>query len=98
MDCNVKHSTEGCRFTTEIDGHTAYVTYDRDKDCLDLTHTIVPRPIEGRGVAASLVKEALKYARENGLKIRPICSYTVAYFNRHPDEKDLLHDDYEYMK
>ena len=90
MDCVITHFPESRRFTTEVDGHTAYVTYNRIDDRMELTHTIVPQAIEGRGVAAALVKEALRYARDNHLRVMPICSYTVAYFRRHPEEDDLL--------
>jgi predicted GNAT family acetyltransferase len=31
-------------------------------------------------------------ARARGLKIVPLCSYIVDYFNRHPEERDVLAD------
>jgi len=47
-------------------------------------HTLVPREIGGRGVAADLVKALVDDARAQGFKIRPDCSYVAAMFDRHP--------------
>jgi predicted GNAT family acetyltransferase len=55
-----------------------------------LTHTEVPPALEGRGIAAALVKAALDWARAEGLRVRPLCSYVVAYMRRHPETQDLL--------
>ncbi|RLG43785.1 MAG: N-acetyltransferase, partial [Thermoproteota archaeon] len=30
------------------------------------------------------------YARENGYKIVPVCSYAVAYFRKHKELSDIL--------
>ena len=55
-------------FKTEVDGRTAFVQYRLLGDSLDIIHTIVHRPIEGRGIAAALVKAAYAYAIANGMK------------------------------
>lgn len=52
-------------------------------------HTIVPPEIGGRGVAARLVDALVADARENGFKVKPVCSYVVAKFDRHPDWADI---------
>ena len=52
-------------------------------------HTLVPKPIGGRGVAAGLVEAMVADARENGFRIAPICSYVVAAFKRHPEWADV---------
>ena len=53
------------------------------------THTIVPQPIGGRGVAAELVKALVADAREEGFRIVPQCSYVARLFDRHPEWADL---------
>ena len=53
-------------------------------------HTLVPPEIGGRGVAARLVEAMVADAREQGFKIRPVCSYVVAAFDRHPEWADVL--------
>ena len=53
------------------------------------THTIVPKEIGGRGIAAELVKRLVSDAREQGFKIVPRCSYVERMFERHPEWSDL---------
>ena len=56
MDYEIIHQPEQHLFKTEVDGRTAFVQYRLLGDSLDIIHTIVPRPLEGRGIAAALVK------------------------------------------
>ncbi len=53
------------------------------------THTIVPRAIGGRGVAARLVERLIADAREQGFRIVPQCSYVEKKFEENPDWSDL---------
>lgn len=48
-------------------------------------HTLVPRQIGGRGVAARLVEALIADARAEQFRIDPACSYVAAAFDRHPD-------------
>lgn len=53
------------------------------------THTIVPKEIGGRGVAAHLVKALIADAREHGFKVVPQCWYVAKKFDENPDWADL---------
>ncbi len=86
----IEHLASTQRFQTTADGHVAYVEYVFDGDVMVITHTIVPDAIAGRGIAGGLVKAALDYAREEGWKVDPACSYAEAWIARHPDYADLL--------
>lgn len=90
MEYNVVHNEERSRFETEVDGVLAVVDYHRRDNTFLVTHTGVPSQIEGRGVAAALTKALLDYIKDNGLKVRPICPYTRAYIQRHPEYEDLV--------
>ncbi|WP_296721250.1 GNAT family N-acetyltransferase [Erythrobacter sp.] len=48
-------------------------------------HTVVPRAIGGRGVAAQLVGRLVADAERLGFLIRPDCSYVAAKFEENPD-------------
>lgn len=85
MEYKITHYPEKMRFETTVDGVTAFVQYRLSGDKLDIIHTIVPPAIEGRGIAAALVKHAYDYAIENGMKPLATCSYAVAWLHRHPD-------------
>ena len=50
----ITHDLSRKQFQTVADGKTAYVSYDLVDGCLNIEHTIVPREIEGRGIAAAL--------------------------------------------
>ena len=62
MEYTVNHYPEKHRFEVVEDGLTAYVEYRLRGDALDIIHTIVPKNLEGRGIAATLVETAYKYA------------------------------------
>jgi len=53
------------------------------------THTIVPRAIGGRGIAAKLAERLVADAREHGFRIDPQCSYVAKKFEENPDWSDL---------
>jgi predicted GNAT family acetyltransferase len=40
-------------------------------------------------VAARLMKGVMAFARDEGLKVAPLCSYAAAYIRRHPEDADL---------
>lgn len=90
MMTTIFHHTDKQRFSTVLNANTAYVDYDLRGDVMEITHTIVPEAIGGRGIAGKLNEAALKTAREQGWKVIPTCSYTAAYIQRHPEYEDLL--------
>ena len=59
-------------------------------DVLDYVSTKVPPEARGKGVAGKLVREALDWARGEGYKVIPTCSYVDAWIRRHPDYQDLV--------
>jgi len=74
-------------------GAEAEMNFRRDGDVMTITHTGVPPPFEGQGIAAQLVHRAIADARAGGFKILPACSYVVAQFKRHAQEwADVLAD------
>ncbi|MCD8540340.1 MAG: N-acetyltransferase [Leadbetterella sp.] len=52
---------------------------------LTVYHTEVNEEYEGRGFAKLLLEKLVSHARENGLKIVPLCPYVHARFKRHPE-------------
>jgi len=89
----VVHHVAESRFEADLGGgRLAVCVYHRRGDVLHLTHTEVPPAAQGRGVAAALVRETLAWARREGLRVRPLCSYVAAYMRRHPETRDLLED------
>lgn len=90
MEYNIVHNEVESRFETQVEGLTALVDYRKRDSLFLVTHTEVPPQLEGRGIAAALTKALLDYIRENGFKVRPVCPYTKAYIQRHPEYNDIV--------
>ena len=90
MPSAIHHDDARLRFSTALDGHEAELIYRLQHGALVIDHTGVPPAIGGRGVAGDLVKAALDYARAQGLRVVPACSYSAAYVQRHPEYADLV--------
>ena len=90
MESRIHHHLEAARFELPLGEHLALCCYRRAGDVLVLHHTEVPIALQGQGVAAELVGAALAWARAQGLKVRPTCSYVAGYMRRHPETRDLL--------
>lgn len=49
-----------------------------------ILHTVLYDEYSGHGLATRLTDEALAFMRANGLRVRPICSFTRHYLHSHP--------------
>ena len=78
------------QFETTIEGAKAVAAYQKRDGKLVLTHTNVPAELSGRGIAGHLAKRAFEHARENKLRIVPLCSYMAAWGEKHPEYADLI--------
>ncbi|MDP4245361.1 MAG: GNAT family N-acetyltransferase, partial [Bacteroidota bacterium] len=54
-------------------------------DTLKAIHTEVDPAHEGKGIARQLLDAMVAHARENKLRVVPICPYVLAQFRRHPE-------------
>lgn len=88
-DLTIVHNPAASRFEAVVDGLSCVAAYHRSGDLIDMHHTGVPRALEGRGIAAALVRAALDWAAAEGLKVRPSCSYVRVYMQRHPQTQGL---------
>jgi predicted GNAT family acetyltransferase len=89
MPIKVHHNAAKNRFEAQVQGHECVADYRLVNQVMVMTHTYVPPPLEGRGIAAELVGAAMAYAREHGHKVDPRCSYVAAYMRRHPETQSL---------
>ena len=89
----INHDAESRKFWTEVEGHRAELDYTLVGSIMSITHTRVPAPIGGRGVAAELMRAALSAARDREWRVDPACSYAAAYMRRHAQDADKQHLD-----
>jgi predicted GNAT family acetyltransferase len=78
------------RFEAHVGPYLAVAEYERHGTAIVFTHTEVPAPIEGHGIAAQLARTALEQARAEGLAVIPRCPYIAAYIRRHPEYAALV--------
>jgi predicted GNAT family acetyltransferase len=84
-------SVSQSRFEYEEAGQVAYLEFETDSSgWMTLLHTEVPRALQGRGIAGTLVGTAFEYAREHGLKVDIICPVAAHYVGKHPEFRALL--------
>lgn len=68
-------------------GKLEYVWAGEDKFIIE--HTEVDEKYGGRGLGKRLVMAAVEFARENNLKIIPVCPYAKSIFDKNEDIADV---------
>lgn len=86
---DVVHESEKKRFAVYTEGKTAVLKYRLAEDEVVFTHTGVPPALEGRGIGSRLVRAGLDWARAEGVRVVPMCSFVTRYIERHPEYADL---------
>ncbi len=86
----IDHLPDRGRFQARVDGQLCVADYRLTDGVMAVTHTEVPPGLQGRGIAAALVRALLDHAAAHGLKVRPLCSYARAYMQRHPETAALI--------
>ena len=85
-DVEVRHDATRRRFVAVVDGQEAYLEYSQEGTVLDFTHTFVPPPLRGRGLAERVVRTGFEYARQQGMTVLPSCPYiSGAFLRRYPE-------------
>lgn len=84
------HDEKNHVFRVVVDGHDCEVEYRLDGHTMTITHTGVPSPVGGRGVAALLTRFAVQVAEAKRWKVVPACSYAATWFERNPEYAHLL--------
>jgi len=87
----VRDNPDRRRFEIDLgDGSFAIAEYTLPAGKITFTHTEVPEAHEGKGIGTALIRFALDFARERGLKVIPICPFFAAYMQKNADVQDLL--------
>ncbi len=91
MRVSTKDNPERDRYEVYADDTLAgFVDYRVRDDRMSLTHTETDPELQGRGLAAALVRATLDAARDSGLSVLPHCSYVSAFIKRHPEYLPLV--------
>lgn len=80
---------EQTRYVVTVDAIEAELRFRDDGGRRIATHTGVPKPIGGRGIAGALTRRFLDDARADGVLVVPACRYVDVWMARHSGYEDL---------
>ena len=86
----VSRNEKESRFEIALGEHLAVAEYVARPGEIVVTHVVVPPSLRGQGIATRLAEAVIESARQDGVKVRPLCSFMAAHFQRHPEHSDLL--------
>jgi len=89
----VTHNESNHTFEVWIDGHLSKLDYIQDGKNFVITHVGVYPELRNQGIAAKIVKIGLEYAKQNSLRVVPMCSYAAAYIRRNPQYIELTNQE-----
>ena len=72
----------------KIVGEMTYVWRGNEKIIID--HTKVESELNGKGAGKQLVRAAVDFARDKGIKIIPVCPFAKSVFDKVDEFKDVL--------
>lgn len=92
MNYKIINNEEENRISAILDGKTiGLIDYEKiNQDTIAVYHTEVDEEYEGNGIAAQMTKELIKFVKDKGYKIQPLCSYTKAFIERHSEYSELI--------
>jgi predicted GNAT family acetyltransferase len=94
IDPEIRNNADARRYELDVEGLSATVAYNLTGPHLMITETLVPTALEGRGIASRLARHVVEDARKRGLVILPVCTFFGHFFQKHPEQADVVHPDY----
>ncbi|MEE9365024.1 MAG: GNAT family N-acetyltransferase [Cellulophaga sp.] len=78
------------QYEFHIENTIPKIEYIKAQDKIFLTHTEVPKGLEGKGIGKALIKLALEDIDTKGLTLVPLCPFVALYLKRNPEWKRLV--------
>ncbi len=87
----IKHGTNKFYVGEDEQNFSAQMTYvPSGEDLMIIDHTEVSDELRGQNVGKLLVESGVNYARENNLKVVPLCPFAKALIDKTPEYQDVL--------
>lgn len=67
-----------------------YISFEIKNDTIIIISTVIYEKYQGKGMASTLIKEILRYAKNNNFKIKPLCSFVIHYIEKHQEYNELV--------
>ncbi len=91
MDLTIKKGNSRFYIGDSEENDIARITYYYKEDkVIVIDHTFVSVELRGKAIAGRLLSEVINFAKENNLKIIPLCSYAVLKMTRNDEYADIL--------
>jgi predicted GNAT family acetyltransferase len=92
MEIQKEDNSKKGRFFVEEDKQTlaemTYVWSGADKIIID--HTEVNEKLKGQSIGKQMLAKAVAFARQNHLKIMPLCPFAQSVFDKEESYQDVL--------
>jgi predicted GNAT family acetyltransferase len=85
----ITHNEAENTFEVWINGHLSKLDYMQDGKNFVITHVGVYPELRGQGVAGKIMDAGLAYAKQNSLRVIPMCSYAASYIRKNPQYREL---------
>jgi predicted GNAT family acetyltransferase len=86
----VTNNEQEKQFEVIWEGEKAYLIYRFYKKSIAFMHTVVPKALEGRGIAGTLARAAFRYAAEHRKKVMVYCPFVADFITKHPEYREQL--------
>ena len=76
------YNQEENQYEFHIDDSIAKIEYIKAQNKIFLTHTEVPKELEGLGIGSSLIKKVLGDIQKQELTLVPLCPFVASYIKQ----------------
>ncbi len=90
MEYELIDNTAAKQYELVVDGKRPRIEYIAVKDKIYLTHTEVPKELEGKGIASKMVLMVLEDIKSKNLTLIPMRPFVAMYIKRHPEWRELV--------
>ena len=90
MDYELIDNEKAKQYEFHVGDTIPRIEYIKAQNQIYLTHTEVPKGLEGKGIGAALVKRVLEDIEQKDLTLVPLCPFVALYIKRNPDWRKLV--------
>lgn len=92
MKIENKNDGKSGMFYIESNGEIiAKMTYRLNENLIKIDHTEISSQLAGKGIGKKILFEAVKFARENNIKVKPVCDFAKSVFEKEPAYDDVYY-------
>jgi len=90
MSEQIRDDAAARRFELEVDGLVIFADYRREDGVLVIRYVEAPPALRGTGASGRLMRGVMDRARQEGLRVVPLCGYAASWIRGHKEYADML--------